>query len=137
MGEVILGKLAAERAVSDEVKQYGQMLVEEHTKANNELKQLAARKGVTLPKDTDAKHKALRARLGQIPGRRFDRTFIREMIADHANTVSLFQRQERQGQDPDLKDFATKHLPTIEEHLQMARQLRSNTAVNSTNSSRR
>ncbi|HEY9875546.1 MAG TPA: DUF4142 domain-containing protein [Candidatus Obscuribacterales bacterium] len=126
IGEVILGNLAAQRAVNNNVKQYGQMMVQDHTQANTELMQLAAQKGVTLPTDTDAKHKALRARLGQIPGRRMDRTYIREMIKDHAMTVALFQREARQGRDPDVRAFATRNLPTVQQHLQMARQMANN-----------
>ncbi|GAC1449320.1 MAG: DUF4142 domain-containing protein [Chamaesiphon sp.] len=123
MTEVTLGELASERAVSNDVKQFGQQMVQDHTKANNQLMQLAAQKRVNLPKGMDAEHKVFRARIGQISGTRFDRIYMRQMVTDHQNTLSLFQREARQGRDRDLKAFAAKTVPTIQEHLQMSRQL--------------
>ncbi len=124
MAEVRLGQLASERAVSDEVKQYGQRMVKEHTQVNSQLAQLATQKGVTLPQDVNANQKALRARLGQIPGRRFDRVYMNEAgIKSHAEQAALFQREAQQGQDPDVKAFAARILPAIEDHLQDARAM--------------
>lgn len=124
MAEVKLGQLASERAVSDTVKQYAQRMVQEHTKVNNELMAVAAQKGVTLPKDVNAKQKALRARLGQIPGRRFDQVYMQEAgVKSHAEQAALFQRQAQQGQDPDVKAFAARILPAVQDHLQMARSM--------------
>jgi putative membrane protein len=122
MAEVRLGQLAAQRGVSTSVKQYGQHMVDEHTTANNQLMQLATQKGVTLPSDIDAEHKAFRARIGQIPGKRFDTTYINQMVQDHNKVIALFLRESQQGQDPDVRAFATKMLPTLREHLQRARQ---------------
>ena len=128
MGEIILGRLAAERAVNASVRQYGQRMVDEHTQANTQLMQIAAQKNVTLPTDTDAKHKALRARLGQIPGLRFDRTFMQAMVDNHSMSAALFQREARLGRDPDVKAFASATLPMIRTHLQMAIAMRNNIA---------
>ncbi|HEY9693336.1 MAG TPA: DUF4142 domain-containing protein [Oculatellaceae cyanobacterium] len=128
MGEIILGRLAAERAVNASVRQYGQRMVQEHTQANAQLMQIAAQKGVTLPTDTDAKHKALRARLGQIPGLRFDRTFMQTMINNHSMSAALFQRESRLGRDADVKAFASTTLPVVRNHLQMAIAMRDNLA---------
>lgn len=129
IAEIRLGQLAAQRAVSDDVKQYGQRMVTDHTNANNQLMQLATQKGVTLPQDTDAQHKAFRARIGQIPGRRFDQTYMNQMVRDHSQTVALFQRQAQRGQDPDVRAFAATNLPIVQEHLQMARAMVNNNTV--------
>lgn len=124
MAEVRLGQLASERAVSDKVKQYGQHMVKEHTQVNNQLAQLAAQKGITLPQDVNANQKALRARLGQIPGTRFDQVYMNEAgVKSHAEQVALFQREAQQGQDPDVKAFAARILPAVQEHLQDARAM--------------
>jgi putative membrane protein len=128
MGEIILGRLAAQRAVSPAVRQYGQRMVREHTQASNRLMQIAAQKGVTLPTETDAKHKALRARLGQIPGTRFDRTYMQAMVNDHSMTGAMFQRESRLGRDADVKAFASTTLPVVRNHLQMAIAMRDNIA---------
>lgn len=130
MAEVRLGQLAAQRAVNASVKQYGQHMVQQHTQANNELMQLAAQKGVTLPNDVNAQQKAMRARLGQIPGRRFDTTYIREAgVKAHTQQRDLFQREISYGQDPDVKAFAARVLPTVRDHLQMASSMAGNTAL--------
>lgn len=131
MAEVKLGQLAAQRAVSKQVKQYAQDMIKEHTQANNELMTIAARKGVTLPTDVNAEQKALRTRLGQIPGQRFDQVYMSEAgVKSHAQQAALFRREAQQGQDPDVKAFAAKVLPTVEEHLQMARAMSSTAGAN-------
>ena len=128
MAEVRLGQLAAQRAASSEVKQYAQRMINEHTQANKELMALAAQKSVTLPKDVNAKQKALRAKLGQIPAPRLDQVYMNEAgVKSHAEQAALFQREAEQGQDPDVKAFAAKILPTVQEHLQMARSMTNNT----------
>lgn len=129
MAEVNLGQLATQRAASDSVKQYGQRMVQEHTQVNNQLMQLAAQKGVTLPTDVNSQQKALRARLGQISGKRFDMTYIREAgVKAHKQQAAIFQQEIQQGQDPDVKAFATQVLPAVKDHLQMANSMAGNTA---------
>ena len=122
--EVELGKLALQKAANDDVKQFGQQMVQEHTQANNELKQLAAQKGITLPKDVGAENKEVKAELSKLSGKAFDQAYINQMVKDHAKTVSLFQREAEQGQDEDLKAWATKTLPTLQEHLQRANAIK-------------
>lgn len=128
IAEITLAQLALQRAVTNEARQYAQKMIEDHTQANSELMQLAAEKGVTLPTTMDSKHMALRARLGQIPGKRFDQTYINEMVRDHQNVTAMFQRQTRVGQDPDVKSFAANKLPALRDHWQMARAMRGNIA---------
>lgn len=123
MAEVELGRLAAERGASDAVKQFGQRMVDDHSRANSELMQLISGKGIQLPTALDAKHQAKVARMARLSGAAFDRAYAKEMVKDHNKTVSLFQRQATGGADVDLKAFAQKTLPALQEHLQMARAL--------------
>ncbi|MEH1967746.1 DUF4142 domain-containing protein [Nostoc sp.] len=123
LAEVELGQLASQKAVKNEVKKFGQHMVQEHTQANNELKQLAAQKGVTLPTQLNEEHSKVRADLSKLSGAAFDQAYMNQMVKDHVKTVSLFQSEAEQGQDQDLKAWATKTLPTLQEHLQSARSL--------------
>ena len=123
LAEVELGKLAAEKAESAEIKQYGQKMVDDHGKANKEVQTLADQKGVTLPTYVDAAHKAAQARLEKLSGAAFDRAFMSQMVRDHQAAVALFRTQARSGKDPDVKAFAEKMLPDLEGHLKMALDL--------------
>jgi len=120
MAEVELGRLAKDHAASDAVKQFGQMMVDDHSKANDELKDLAGKKGITLPTSVDAKHQATMDRLSKLNGAEFDRAYMREMVSDHRTDVNEFRRESQRGSDPDVKAWAGKTLPTLEHHLQTA-----------------
>jgi putative membrane protein len=120
MAEVQLGNLAKDKASDPAVKSFAQMMVDDHGKANDELKQLAASKGITLPSDTDAKHKAEHDRMSKLSGAAFDRAYMQSMVADHRTDVNEFRRESQRGGDADLKAWAAKTLPTLEHHLQMA-----------------
>ena len=122
MAEVELGKLATEKAASDEVKKFGQRMVDDHSKANDDLKTLAQNKKITLPADMDPKEKALRDRLSKLSGAAFDRAYMQAMLADHRQDVAEFRKEANSGKDPDVKAFAAKTLPTLEEHLKIAQQ---------------
>lgn len=123
MLEVEAGRLASQNGSSDAVKQLGERLVQEHTKANEELKALADSKGITLPQEMDAKHKATLTKMSSLSGAAFDREFIKEMQKDHKKDISMFQKQADKGKDADLKAFAAKTLPTLREHGQMIDQM--------------
>ena len=120
MAEVELGKLAVDKAASDEVKKFGQRMVDDHGKANEELKTLAQNKQITLPTDVDAKDKALHDRLARLSGAAFDRAYMQAMLADHQKDVNEFRTEARAGKDADVKGWAAKTLPTLEEHLKLA-----------------
>ena len=121
--EVELGRIAAQQGTSDAIKQYGQRMVDDHTKANAELMALATSKGMTLPTELDEKTRADVTKLTAMTGASFDRAYARMMVNDHRKKVDNFEKQSQRGRDPDLKAFATKTLPTVQEHLQMARAL--------------
>ena len=124
MAEVELGRLAAEHARSDEVKKFAQRMVDDHTKAGDELKSIAERKGIKLPAEMDPKDRALMNRLEKLNGAAFDRAYMQAMVSDHVKDVSEFKKEANAGRDPQVKSFASTTLPTLEEHLQHARQAR-------------
>lgn len=123
MMEVELGRIAAQQGTSDAVKQFGQRMVDDHGKANTELMSLASSKGITLPTELDAKHKEHVTKLSGMTGADFDREYVKMMVSDHVKDVSEFEKQSTRGTDADLKAFASKTLPTLQEHLKMARAL--------------
>lgn len=120
MAEVELGKLAADKASNPEVKQFGQKMVDDHTKANDELKSIAEKKNITLPTAIDTKDKAEYNRLSKLSGPAFDREYMKHMLDDHKTDVSDFQYEARSGSDSDVRSFASKTLPTLQEHLKLA-----------------
>jgi putative membrane protein len=123
MMEVELGRLAVERGASEAVKQFGQRMIDDHTRANQELMQLASAAGLTPPAALDAKHQAMVAKMARLSGAEFDRAYARQMVKDHEKTVALFQRESSRGAHDVLKSFAAAQLPALREHLQMARAL--------------
>ncbi|MEG4625911.1 DUF4142 domain-containing protein [Microcoleus sp. w1-18aA5] len=128
MLEVELGRLAVQRGSSAGVKQYGQEMVEEHTQANQELMQVATQKGVKLPTEISSQNTALMDRLSGLSGTSFDTAYKQAMIDSHTQAIALFQAQSQQGQDPDLKAWATQKLPNLQAHLQMVNQMLADTS---------
>lgn len=120
LAEVEMGKMAQQKGSSDQVKQFGSRMVDDHSKANDDLKKVASSKGITLPTDLDAKHKAKMDKLQKLSGAQFDRAYMDDMVADHKEDVADFKKQASSGKDSDLKAFASKTLPTLEDHLKMA-----------------
>jgi putative membrane protein len=120
MAEVELGKLAAQNASSDSVKKFGQRMVDDHSKGNDELKTLAASKNVVLPSEVDAQDKAMKDKMAAMKGEAFDREYMAMMVGGHTKVVESFRTEAKSGQDADLKAWVTKTLPAIEAHLKLA-----------------
>ncbi|HEV2864211.1 MAG TPA: DUF4142 domain-containing protein [Pyrinomonadaceae bacterium] len=123
LAEIAAGRLATEKGASEDVKQFGRRMIEDHTKAGDELTQIATAKGMTLPTAPDPKHQSHMAKLSGLSGEKFDREYIKMMVGDHKKTVALFQREADRGADPELKGFASRNLPVIQEHLRMAQRI--------------
>lgn len=122
LAEVELGRLASQKAQSAQVKQFAQKMVEDHGKSNQELKTLAQGKNITVPTDLDTRHTSTKDRLEKLSGAEFDRAYMQQMVQDHQKTVADFRRESQSGQDSEVKAWAAKQLPTLEQHLQMAQQ---------------
>ena len=120
MAEVELGKLALQKAKSDDVKKFAQMMVDDHSKALDELKSTAATKKITLPTAIDAEHKKLSDRLSKLSGAGFDREYMQAMVDGHRKVAADVRKESQSGADPDLKAWAAKTLPTVEAHLKQA-----------------
>ena len=125
MAEVALGRLAAEKASSDDVKSFGRRMVGDHGKAHAELASLAAAKGVELPADLRPEHKAAERTLRGLSGPDFDAAYMAHMASEHEKAVRLFTRQASSSADPELKAWAGRTLPALRRHLERARELHS------------
>lgn len=117
LAEVELGKIASTKAANGEVKKFAEMMIQDHSKANEELKSLAAKKGIKLPAEPDAQHKATMEDLRSKVGAEFDRAYVDAMIEDHKKDVALFESESQNGNVPEIKAFAAKALPVLRKHL--------------------
>jgi putative membrane protein len=125
MAEVMLGQTASSKGTSPDVKNFGNRMVSDHGKAGDELKQLAQTKGVTLPSDVDDESKKMADKLSKLSGKDFDKEYINGMVEDHEKDVKEFEKASKDAKDPDLKAWATKTLPTLQDHLKMAKEAKS------------
>jgi len=122
MAEVALGQLAVKQGAAKDVKDFGKHMVTDHSKANDELKQLAAKKKWDLPTDVGAEHKATMDRLSKLKGAAFDKAYMSDMVEDHVKDVAAFEKASKSAKDTDLKAWAGKTLPTLRHHLSMAKE---------------
>jgi putative membrane protein len=121
VAEVELGKLAVQRGSSEAVKEFGQRMIDDHSKAFEELNQFASKKGMQLPqKGVDAKAQVTIDKLSKLSGAEFDKAYMDEMVKDHKKDVAEFERASKSLTDPDLKAWVNKTLPTLKDHLNMA-----------------
>jgi putative membrane protein len=114
--EVSAGRLASEKAVDPEVKSYGAKMVADHSKAEDQLLQLAKKKGYEIPA-TATTPAASNPMLKKASGKDFDREYVHMMVPDHRDAVQLFQKYAINGKDPDIKAFAQQTLQVIKQHL--------------------
>lgn len=119
--EVRLARLAAERSSDPRVRSFAETLIKDHEQANTELTSLASSKGITLANED--KEDRLYKRLSDKTGAEFDRDYIKDMVKDHEEDVEMFEKQARKGEDAQLAAFASKTLPALQKHLQMAKDL--------------
>jgi putative membrane protein len=120
MEEIELGKLAQSRSASRDVKDFGEMMVEGHTKSLNELKDLASKKGISLPQDISEKGKKIHDELTNAQAKDFDKMYIDEMVKGHKETISKFEDARNNASDTDVKSWAEKTLPGLKMHLDHA-----------------
>ena len=106
-----------------DVKDFGQMMVKDHTAINDDLKALAAQKGVTLPDGLDAKHQAMVDKMSALTGTKFDDAYIAGMIKAHTKDAKAFKAESAATQDADIKNFLDKSIPVVEAHLQHVRAM--------------
>ena len=127
MAEVELGRLAEQKAASQDVKNFGQQMVNDHSKANDQLKAIAAKENVDLPNNVSTKQQQEIDRLSKLSGEQFDKAYIQHMLKDHKKDIAEFRKEANNGKDPDVKSFASSTLPKLEQHLQHAQRVSGNT----------
>jgi putative membrane protein len=119
--EVQLGQMAAEQAMSSAVKQFAQLMVNDHSKVNEELKALASRKNIAIPTTPGEDHTDHINKMRDKKGIEFDKDYMKLIIDDHKEYVDEFEEASREAKDPEIRAFAAKHLPTLRTHLERAR----------------
>src|SRR5262249_30135700 len=123
MLEVQLGNLATQKASSNDVKQFGERMATDHGQLGQKLQQLASNLNVTLPQDLKPEQQAVVSRLERLSGNAFDREFMKEMVNDHVKDISEFERAASQATNADIKQFVSEALPTLRDHLTLAREI--------------
>ena len=129
MSEVELGQLAQQKATNPTVKDFGAMMVTDHTAANDKLKAVAAAKQVSLPDSPSLMQKASKKKLDMMSGDSFDKSYVKSMIEDHKADIKQFQKEATQGKDPEVKAFAVATLPTLKVHLQKIQSIASSAGI--------
>jgi putative membrane protein len=119
MEEVQLGQLAAQKATDPDVKNFGQKMVDDHSKANDQLKQLASQKGVTVASTLPPSKQKDVDQLSKLSGAAFDKKYVSMMVQDHKKDVAEFKKESTKAKDTDVKSFASTTLPTLQDHLKM------------------
>jgi putative membrane protein len=123
MMEVQLGKWANEHAMSKEVQMFGQHMMEDHQKANDQLKELAMKKMVTLPDSVDNDTKDKIKKLTEKKEKDFDKDYASMMVSDHKDDIKMFEDASNNAKDMDVKNWAASTLPTLRMHLDMAQKM--------------
>lgn len=124
MAEVKFSEIALGKAEKPAVKEFAQMMITDHARANEELAALAKSKGATLPGQIDAKHQEVADKLSGKSGEDFDQKYVAVMIKDHKKAVALFEKAAQKSEDPAIKSFAEKTLPTLRAHLEKIQSLK-------------
>lgn len=124
MAEIEAGKLALSKSQDEQVKTYAQQMIDDHTKALGEVQALAQQKGITLPTEPDAKHKAMVAKMEKMTGDAFNREYMKKAgVDDHKKVLAMLKKSQTSAKDAELKGLAAKMVPTIEQHLKAAQAM--------------
>ncbi len=123
MAEVQLGQLTLQKSNNEQVKQFAQRMIDDHTKLNDQMKPVAQQVGVTVPNQVSKNDRKTMAKLEALSGSAYDQAYINDMVKDHKQDLNDFQMEASSGQDQTVKDAATQGSKVIAQHLQMAQQL--------------
>jgi putative membrane protein len=132
IAEVQLGKLAQDKSPTAGVKEFGAMMVTDHSAANDKLKAVAAKKNIKLPTSPSMGQMATKTKLEVLSGDAFDKSYIKGMVKDHEEDIQEFQTEAASGQDADAKAYAAATLPTLKAHLKKIRAIASAQGVDIT-----
>lgn len=123
MTEVELGKIAAKNGQKDDVKSFGERMVKDHGKANDELKSVASKMNVDVPDKVNAKHQAMIDKFAKMSGESFDSAYVKAMVEDHKKDIAEFEEAQGQVKNEDLKKFISDTIPVMKEHLEMVQKM--------------
>jgi putative membrane protein len=129
ISEVDAGNLASTKGNSQAVKDFGAMMVKDHSAANDKLKSIASAKGVDLPSSASVSQMAGKAKLDVLSGDTFDKSYIKSQVKAHRQTIALFKKEIASGQDADAKAFATSTLPTLHTHMKAITKIAADAGV--------
>lgn len=118
MTEVELGRIASEKGGSDEVKDFGKLMVDDHTKINDNLKEVAAKMNVKVPDKVSAKHHAMIEKMSGMSGADFDKAYVKDMVKDHKMDIAEFEKADKEVKNEDLKKFIENSMETMKGHLE-------------------
>lgn len=123
LAEIEMGQMARDKKPRQAVAQFARRMIDDHTKANRQLGEILVKQQITMPAEPDRAHRQAAERLAKLSGEEFERAYMRQMVQDHQKSVTLFERQARDGQDAQLRRFAENSLPALREHLEMAQDI--------------
>jgi putative membrane protein len=123
LAEVELGKLAQEKSPTQSVKDFGAMMVKDHSAANRKLQTVAASKDIKLPTSPSVGQMGTKAKLEVLSGATFDKSYIKGMVKDHEEDIKEFEKEANSGQDADAKAYAVATLPTLKTHLKKIQEI--------------
>jgi putative membrane protein len=123
IAEIETGRLAQDKSSSQRVKEFGAMMIKDHSAANETLQALAKAKNITLPADSSVAQMATKAMLGVLSGSLFDQSYVKGQISAHRQTIALLRKEIASGQDSDAKAFASAALPSVRSHLDAIKTL--------------
>jgi putative membrane protein len=121
--EVKLGELVIKQGASDDAKKFAQRMIDDHTKVNKDLATAAQQLGLIVPAELDKKHKDELDKMAKHSGEKLDREYMSRMVDEHKDDVKAFEKESKDGKNPTLKQFAASNLPTLREHLTLAREI--------------
>ncbi len=122
-GEVELGRLAQQKSSSDDIKQFGQKMVDDHTRLGDQMRSVAEKVGVQPPAGTSMGDKALEAKLDLLSGDTFDKAYIQAMVKGHREDLTTFEKEESSGTDPEVRDAARQGAKVVRAHLQLVEEI--------------
>jgi putative membrane protein len=123
MMQIQAAKLAEQQSSNASVKQYAQKMIDDHTKADDQLQQVASKDSLTLPDKLDVKQQGTLDKLAKLTGPAFDKAYAKDMVKDHERDINAFRAESESGANPDVKQFAAQTLPVLEQHLDSAKTL--------------
>jgi putative membrane protein len=124
LAEVELGRLAAQKSQSETVRTFAERMATDHTKSKANLEKIAAQQNITLPVDLDKDAQKNYEKLSKLSGPGFDRAYAQDMVKDHKKDVAEFQKEASAGKNEAIRSFAADTLPTLQDHLKQAREMK-------------